>query len=146
MGSDGKQAEVLWIPGGGARWPASTETVAEKKHYIELEGRAIYKFAVKTFVNLIQGVADACGCDVKDIDYIVPHQVNLRIIESAIDKLGYPRDRVEINIPSYGNTSAASVPIALDEAVRGGRVKRGDLVALVAFGAGLTWGSVALRW
>lgn len=146
MQSDGSQAEDLWIPGGGSRYPASQETVDGKRHTIALDGRAIYKFAVKTFVKLISDAADAVGVPVSEIDCVVPHQVNARIIESSLEKLGLPMERVMVNIDKYGNTSAASVPIALDEAVRAGRIKRGDLVVMVAFGAGLTWGSIALRW
>ncbi len=146
MGSDGTQAEVLWIPGGGSRWPACPQTLDERKHYISLDGKAIYKFAVKKFVDLIENSAKAMGIAVDEIDFIVPHQVNLRIIESAIEKLKFPMDRVMVNIDRYGNTSAGSVPIALDEAVRAGRIERGDRIVLPAFGAGLTWGCVALRW
>ncbi len=146
MGSDGDQAEVLWIPAGGTRFPATQETVASKQHTIGLDGRAIYKFAVKKFVHLIENAARKLEIEVNEIDFIVPHQVNRRIIESAIEKLGYPLEKVVLNIDRYGNTSAASVPMALDESVREGRIKRGDLVVMPAFGAGLTWGCVALRW
>jgi len=113
---------------------------------IAMQGREVYKFAINKFVELTQDAARAVGVPVSEIDVLVPHQVNLRIIESASEKLKIPMSRIFVNIEKYGNTSAASVPLAMDEAVRSGRIKRGNLVVTVAFGAGLTWGSVAFRY
>jgi 3-oxoacyl-[acyl-carrier-protein] synthase-3 len=145
MGADGARARAIWVPGGGAAEPASLRTVNERLHYMRMNGREIYKFAVTQMQQLVaQTTADA-GCSVDDLALLVPHQSNLRIIESACERLGLPASKVLINIDRYGNTSAASVPIALHEARVAGRVRPGDLVMLVAFGAGLTWGSVLLR-
>lgn len=137
---------VMSVPGGGSRMPASHESVETRQHYMRLKGREVFKFAVTKMVEEIELCAAKCGVAVADLAMIVPHQVNLRILEYASEKLAYPLERMAINIDRYGNTSSASVPLALDEAVRAGRIKRGDLVVMVGFGAGLTWGSVALRW
>ncbi len=144
-GSDGSGDKLIWLPAGGAREPASTRTVNERLHYLRMRGRELYKFAVVRMQELIaETVADA-GVSVSDIALIVPHQSNLRIIESACRKLGIPDESVMVNIDRYGNTSAASVPLALHEARRDGRIKSGDLVLLIAFGGGLTWASALMR-
>jgi 3-oxoacyl-[acyl-carrier-protein] synthase-3 len=142
----GGQDSVMSVPGGGSRMPASHESVETRQHFMRLKGREVFKFAVSRMVEEIEVCAAKCGVGVKDIAMVVPHQVNMRILEYASEKLGYPLERMAINIDRYGNTSSASVPLALDEAVRAGRIKKGDLVVMVGFGAGLTWGSVALRW
>ncbi len=145
-GSDGSGDKLIWLPAGGAREPASTRTVNERLHYLRMRGRELYKFAVVRMQELIaETVADA-GISVSDIALIVPHQSNLRIIESACRKLGIPDESVMVNIDRYGNTSAASVPLALHEARRDGRIKSGDLVLLIAFGGGLTWASALMRF
>ena len=146
MGADGVRGKSIWIPAGGAAEPASIKTVNERLHYMKMAGREVYKFAVTTMSAILVDTADDAGVNLDDVALIIPHQSNLRIIESACDRARVPLDRVLINIDRYGNTSAASVPLALEEAYRTGRIKRGDLVMTVAFGAGLTWGSILLRF
>lgn len=145
MGADGARGELICIPGGGSRMPPSLQTIADRMHYMKMRGREVYKFAVSQMQALIEQTLVDAGVEARELALIVPHQSNLRIIESAIEKLNFPMDRVMINIDRYGNTSAASVPIALHEAREAGRIKSGDLVMLVAFGAGLTWASALLR-
>ncbi|HLG41755.1 MAG TPA: beta-ketoacyl-ACP synthase III [Planctomycetota bacterium] len=144
--ADGGQGEHVILPAGGALKPGHKLNGDAEEYFIHMNGRAVYKFAVNKFVELTENAAAACGLKVEDIDLLVPHQVNLRIIESAVEKLGIPMERVVVNIHKYGNTSSASVPVALDEAHSAGRFRRGDHLVLVAFGGGLTWGSVALRF
>jgi len=139
-------AEVLVVPAGGSRRPPTAASVAERAHFVKMKGRDVFKFAVKTFTSLIQGTCADAGIRPEDVTLVVPHQVNLRILETATQRTGIDLERCIVNIDRYGNTSAASVPIALDEAVRGGRVAKGDLVLMVAFGAGLSWASTLLRW
>lgn len=145
MGADGGQALAIWVPAGGAKEPASTRTVNERLHYLRMNGREVYKFAVSKMQELMKGTLDDAGVKLDELSLVVPHQSNQRIIESACDKLGLPTSKVVVNIDRFGNTSAASVPVALHEAMSAGRIRRGDLVMLIAFGAGLTWGSVLLR-
>lgn len=145
MGADGSQAGAIWIPAGGSKEPATARTVNERLHYIRMNGREVYRFAVNKMQELLEHTLADAGVAPDELTLLVPHQSNLRIIESACEKLDFPRERVVINIDRYGNTSAASVPVALHEARQQGRVKAGDLVLLLAFGAGLTWGSVLLR-
>ncbi|MCH2373125.1 MAG: ketoacyl-ACP synthase III [Planctomycetes bacterium] len=144
--ADGNGAELIEIRGGGSASPASHETVESKEHLISMNGKEVFKFATKTMVELIETALERNSFKPQDLALIVPHQVNSRIIEAALKKLDLPADRLFLNLERYGNTSAASVPIALDEAVRAGRMNRGDLVLFVAFGAGLTWGYNLLRW
>lgn len=138
--------DVLSIPAGGSRCPASVESVQARNHYIKMAGRETFKFAVKTFSSLIEGTCADAGISPADLKVIVPHQVNQRIIEAACERSAIDVGKCVINIDRVGNTSAASVAIALDEAVRAGRIERGDLVLLVAFGAGLSWASALLKW
>ncbi len=145
QGADGARGMLIAIPGGGARHPASPQTVAERMHYMKMQGREVYKFAVTQMHQVIHSTAQEAGISLDDVKLIVPHQSNLRIIESACAKANFPLDRVVINIDRYGNTSSASVGIGFHEARRDGRIAAGDLVMLVAFGAGLTWGSMLLR-
>jgi len=144
--ADGAGAEALCIPAGGSRLPASAQTVADRMHYIKMNGREVFKFAVTGMIELIQDAAAKMGMAPKDINLVVPHQVNQRIIQAAVDRLDMRQDQFFCNLERYGNTSAASTGIALDEAVRAGRVKPGDTVLLVAFGAGFTWGSATIKW
>lgn len=144
LGADGAGQDLLMLPAGLARMPASHETVEKGLHYIHMDGKAVFKFAVKIVEEAVTKVLDKCGKKVDDISLFIPHQANLRIIDSACQRLKIPMDRVFVNIEKYGNTSSASVAIALYEAVSQGRVKEGDLVVLTAFGAGLSWGSVAI--
>lgn len=145
-GADGGRAKLIWVPAGGAAEPASARTVNERLHFMRMRGREVYKFAVTQMEELIQKTVADAGVALSDVAMIVPHQSNLRIIESACERLAWPMERVLVNIDRYGNTSAASVPLALHEAVVTQRIRRGDLVLLVAFGAGLTWASVLLRY
>jgi 3-oxoacyl-[acyl-carrier-protein] synthase-3 len=142
--ADGQNPELLHLPGGGSRHPASAQTVAEGLHYIKLNGREVYKFAVTRMQELIQEAMSDCRLSVDDVALVVPHQVNQRIIDSAVRHMNFPAEKVMGNLERYGNTSAASVPIALDEAMRCGRLKAGDTVLLVAFGGGFTWASAVV--
>jgi 3-oxoacyl-[acyl-carrier-protein] synthase-3 len=145
LGSDGSGANVLYLPAGGSRIPASHESVEARQHFIQMEGQETFKFAVKAMADSTERVLEKSGLDRSDIDLMVPHQANIRIIEAARKRFGLDEDKVMVTIHKYGNTSASSIPIALDEAVREGRVKQGDLVVMVGFGGGLTWGSTAVR-
>jgi 3-oxoacyl-[acyl-carrier-protein] synthase-3 len=145
LAADGDGWDLLYIPSGGTKKPASTETVENREHYIKLQGREIYKFAVHKMQILIEDALKQCGLTVDDITMVVPHQVNQRIIDSACSHLGFPVDKVYINIDRTGNTSAASIPIALDEARKLGKIKTGDTILFVAFGAGLTWASAVVK-
>ncbi len=141
---EGGAEAVLAQPGGGSRHPASAETVANRMHFMKMGGTRVFKFAVRVFAELVSSVADKYGRD--QIGVIVPHQVNQRIIEAAMQQCGLPMDLVFSNIDRYGNTSAASVPIALREAYDAGRLQKGKLVVMPAFGAGMAWGHLLLRW
>jgi 3-oxoacyl-[acyl-carrier-protein] synthase-3 len=141
---EGGAEGVLAQPGGGSRHPASNRTVEQRLHYMKMGGTKVFRFAVRVFAELVQGVIDRHGRDA--IGLIVPHQVNQRIIEAAMEQVGLPMDMVFTNIDRYGNTSAASVPIALREAADAGRLQRGKLVVMPAFGAGMAWGHLLLRW
>ncbi len=144
LGADGSRFDIIHMEGGGSTLPATPETLAAGKHYIRLRGRDVYRFAVNKMAELINEMA--AGHDPDEIGLVIPHQVNARIIESALDRVGWPRDKVVINIDRYANTSAATVPLAWDEAIAEGRLIQNKLVILVAFGAGVTWGASLLRW
>jgi len=144
LAADGSGTELLYVPAGGARRPPSPETIRNREHYIKLKGREIYKFAVQKMQLLIEDAMDKCGLAPEDISLIVPHQVNRRIIDSACQHVGFPVERVYVNIDHTGNTSSASVPLAFDEARRKGVIGPGDTVLMVAFGAGLTWASAVV--
>lgn len=144
LGADGEGYSFIHMVGGGSRKPASHETVDAKEHAIRVQGREVYRFAVQQMTASIQQMMEGHTYD--DLGLLVPHQVNRRIIDAALERLEWTDEKVMVNIQEYGNTSAASVPIALDEAVRSGRVPKEKLVVLVAFGAGLTWGGVLIRW
>lgn len=144
LGADGSGFEFIHMPGGGSKLPPSQLDLSDDKHYIGLRGRDVYRFAVKYMSLMIRQMLE--GYPDEELSLIVPHQVNLRIIQAALERLGVSEERVMINIQKYGNTSAATVPIALDEALRQGRIEKGKLVCLVAFGAGLTWGGTLIRW
>ncbi|MBI3817758.1 MAG: ketoacyl-ACP synthase III [Planctomycetes bacterium] len=142
--SKGGDPQLLWMPAGGSRLPATHETVEERKHYIKMAGREVYRFAVESMVAMVRKAVDKYGKD--EIALVIPHQMNRRIIESIIERVELDPARVFINIEKYGNTSAASVPVALAEAVAQGRAVPGKLVMLCAVGAGFTWGSIVIRW
>ena len=146
MYSDGTKAELLDIPAGGSKRPATPKTLKERAHYIKMNGPEIFKFAVKIMVESTVNVLDMCGKKPADLNYLAPHQANVRIINSACKRLGLSEEQVLINIQRYGNMSSASIPVVLDEALEEGKIKQGDLLALVSFGAGLTWGAAALYW
>lgn len=146
LGSDGSGAHLLWIPGGGARHPASLETVQNRMHYIKMNGNEVYRFAVNVMTKASLQVVKDAGLTLDDIELFIPHQANIRIIQSAAKSLKVPIEKIFTNVERYGNTSAASVPIALCEAIEQGRVKAGEHIVLVAFGAGLTWAATVIRW
>jgi 3-oxoacyl-[acyl-carrier-protein] synthase-3 len=146
MHSDGELGEVLEVPAGISRNPASDETVAAHEHFIRMQGKKLYPFAVRSMEESTRRCAESAGWSASDIDLFIPHQANLRIIEAVRERLGTPADKVYVNIDRYGNTSSASIPIALDECVRSGRLKPGDKLALAAFGGGATWGASAMTW
>ena len=147
IGSDGEYADInlLGIPAGGSRMPVTQEAIDQKLDKIQMNGREVFKLGVRLMPEAAQRVLRQANISVEDIDLLIPHQANLRIIEAVGDRLGVPREKVYINVDKYGNTSAATVIIALDEAIREGRAKPGDLLLLVTFGAGLTWGSTLLQ-
>ncbi|MCB1282463.1 MAG: ketoacyl-ACP synthase III [Salinibacterium sp.] len=145
-GMDGSQWEAIQRSAGGSKRPINHEIVERREHLMTLKGNEVFKFAVSKFRGLVEQSLEATGHTPADLDLVVPHQVNIRIIESALKKIDIDMDRVYINLDRFGNTSAASVPIAFDEARRAGRVKQGDLISFVAFGAGLAWGSALIRW
>lgn len=145
MSAAGSGTSLLSVPAGGSLLPPSQMTLDERLHYIRMQGREVYKLAVKRNIELVDTTLRETGISVEDITLVIPHQSNLRIIESARDRLGLPKDRMFTNIQKYGNTSAASIPLAIDECRKTGRIKSGDLVLLVSFGAGFTWGSALLR-
>jgi 3-oxoacyl-[acyl-carrier-protein] synthase-3 len=144
--SDGTLCELIMVPGGGSRTPPSEKVIAERLQYIKMKGNETFKVAVRTLEEIARATLSANGLRVEDLDLYVPHQANVRILKAVIERLGLPIEKVLLNLDRYGNTSAASIPIALDEAVREGRVKDGSLVMLGAFGAGLTWASALIRW
>jgi 3-oxoacyl-[acyl-carrier-protein] synthase-3 len=146
LGADGAGGIDLLLPAGGSRQPASADTVAQGQHYVHMNGRQVYRFATRVLVSSAETILTRCGLSVEDIDVYVPHQANVRIIDHAVAKLGIPEDRVVVNVDRYGNTSSASIPLALADAVDGGRVQRGDTVLMTGMGAGLTWGSAIMKW
>ncbi len=146
LGSDGSQADLLMLPAGGSKLPASHKTIESRSHYIQLKGKEIFKLAVNNMVDVIKKTVSENNMKIEDIDLIVPHQSNIRIIEAAMEKLKQPKEKAFINIDRYGNTSSASIPIAIDEIDKGKVLKPGDTVLLVAFGGGLTWSSSIVKW
>ncbi|HEX5545046.1 MAG TPA: beta-ketoacyl-ACP synthase III [Nitrospira sp.] len=144
--SDGTLCELIMVPGGGSRTPPSEKVIAEHLQYIKMKGNETFKVAVRTLEEIARATLSANGLRVEDLDLYVPHQANVRILKAVMERLGLPIEKVLLNLDRYGNTSAASIPIALDEAVREGRIKDGSLVMLGAFGAGLTWASAVIRW
>lgn len=143
--ADGSRARQIWAPGGGAMEPFSPKVLNERLHFIKMRGREVYKFAVTTMLKAIDDALQESGLSIDDVAMVIPHQSNLRIIESAREKLGIPTEKMYVNIDRFGNTSAASIPICLDELRRSGRIGRGDVVLSVAFGAGLTWANAIFR-
>ena len=146
MGADGHKANLLSMPGGGSRCPASAQSLAARLHFLRMDGRETYKNAVTAMQTAATEALRRCELEVSQLKCIIPHQANQRIIDAVADRLGAKPEQMFANVRKYGNTSAASVGIALDEAVRTGRVLRGDLILLVVFGAGLTWGAAVIEW
>ena len=144
--SDGNLNELIAVPGGGSRMPPSQKTIAERMQCIKMKGHETFKVAVRNLEEIARETLAANHLRVEDLDLYVPHQANLRILTAVMERLGLPAEKVMLNLDRYGNTSAASIPIALDEAVRAGRIRDGSLVMLGAFGAGLTWASAMIRW
>jgi 3-oxoacyl-[acyl-carrier-protein] synthase-3 len=146
LGGFGEDEDLLHIPAGGSRCPASAETVAAGGHFIKMKGKEVFKIAVRAMEEAARDILEQHGLAANQIGLVIPHQANLRIIEAIAQSLGLPLDRFLVNLDRYGNTSAASIPIALDEARRAGRIQPGDVTLFVAFGAGLTYGSALIRW
>jgi 3-oxoacyl-[acyl-carrier-protein] synthase-3 len=144
--SDGTLCELIMVPGGGSRTPPSEKVITERLHNIKMKGNETFKVAVRTLEEIARTTLSSNHFQVEDLDLYVPHQANVRILRAVMERLGLPIEKVLLNLDRYGNTSAASIPIALDEAVREGRIKDGSLVMLGAFGAGLTWASAMIRW
>ncbi len=146
IGADGSKGDVLIQAAGGSRLPASIETVEKKLHSVDMNGKEVFKFAVRVMEKASKEVLKKSNLQIKDIDLLVPHQANIRIIDAASKKLDLEKDKIYVNLNKYGNMSAASVPVALDEAIKENRLKKGNNLVLVAFGTGLTWASMAIRW
>ena len=146
MTTEPQGAYMIWLPAGGAKSPPSAETIARGEHYIRMEGKETYRFATRTLATTALAAIEKAGLQPSDIDLFIPHQANIRIIDAVAKGLDLPMDKMFVNLDKYGNTSAASVPIALAEAANSGRIKIGDTVVIVAFGAGFTSGAVAIRW
>lgn len=146
LGADGSRGMVLKVDAGGSRMPATEQTTKERLHYLSMDGSEVFKFAVRIMGSSSLNVIEKAGLTLDDIDFLVPHQANMRIISSAAKKLKLPLEKVQVNLDEYGNMSAASVPVALDEALRNGKIKEGDKTVLVGFGGGLTWGACVIQW
>ncbi len=146
MGADGGLASLLHIPGGGSRTGLTSAALERREIYIRMSGSEVFKHAVRCMSDAAQKALERSGVTIADVDWVVPHQANIRIIEAVASRLGGSPDKFCVNLDRVGNMSAASVPVALDEFVRSGRIRRGDTVLLVAFGAGFTWGAIALEW
>ena len=144
--SDGKLAPLLYRPGGGAADPISERVVCERSHYMKMAGREVFKAAVLTMAEACDEALRRADVSADEVDLLIPHQANIRIIEATAKHAGMPMDKVMVNVDRYGNTSSASIPLALDQAITEGRVKPGSVILLVAFGAGFTWGSAVIRW
>ncbi len=146
MGADGSKAGLLCMPGGGSRCPPSPESLAAGMHYLRMDGKEPFKNAVNAMYTAACEALKRCELDISQIKCVIPHQANRRIIDAVCERLNARPEQIFVNVDRYGNTSAASVAIALDEAVQSGRIHRGDLVLLVVFGAGLTWGAAVIEW
>lgn len=146
IGSDGTLGDILYLPGGGSRMPASVDTVKSGQHFIKMNGNEVFKIAVKTMERISIEILEKNNIDPSDVSIMIPHQANARIIQAVAKRLEVPMEKVFINLDKYGNTSAGTIPIAIDEAVREGRLKDGDIMLMAAFGGGLTWASALYRW
>lgn len=146
LGADGNGASLIEVPAGGSRMPASAETVAGKHHVLRLKGQDVFKQGVRTMTQAVTDILARCGVKQEEVALLVPHQANARILTAVAEALSFPMEKVVMNLAKYGNTSAATIPVALYEAEAEGRLKKGDLVCTVAFGGGLTWGAALIRW
>lgn len=146
LGAEGAGGEFLKLPAGGSRLPASNQTISENKHFVHMAGNEVFKFAIRVMGEAALKALENAGLSHEDVDCLIPHQANIRIIQSAAKRLKLPMEKVFVNVQKYGNTSAASIPIALKEAVDAGKIKKGDIVELVGFGAGLTWAACVIKW
>lgn len=146
LGGDGQYKDFLYVPGGGSALPATCKTVEDGEHYLKMNGNATFKVAVRTMARIFGEMLEEANVKSDDVKIVVPHQANERIDFAVADRLGIPREKFYMNLARYGNTSAATIPIALREAWEEGRIEKGDIVGLVAFGGGFTWGSVLLKW
>jgi len=146
LGADGSAGDLLKLPAGGSRKPATHETVDNGLHYIKMKGNELFKVAVRVLVRAAKEALSRCNLSSEEVNLLIPHQANIRIIQAMAGKAGIPLSKVYINVDKYGNTSSASIAIALDEAVREGRIKPGDIIVLDAFGGGLTWGACVIKW
>lgn len=144
--ADGRFSDLICVPGGGSSLPPSEQMVAERLHCVKMRGNETFKIAVKTMEEAIREAIEAHGFGIDEIDWFIPHQANLRIVKAVGQRIGVPLDRIVVNVDRFGNTSAASIPLALDEAVTNGTIREGQLVVMAAFGAGLTWASGVMRW
>jgi 3-oxoacyl-[acyl-carrier-protein] synthase-3 len=144
--TDGSVAEILAIPAGGSREPITPEVLKAQRHKVVMNGREVFKFAVRALADVAQEALRANGLAAAQVDLVIAHQANQRILDAVLQRLEIPSEKCWINLDKYGNTSAASVPISLDEALRAGRIKRGDVVVMMAIGAGMTWGAAVVRW
>lgn len=146
LGAEGDKAEFLTFRGGGSIGPIDRKLVDEKLYCIKMDGKEVFKFAVRVLEDSVIKVIDLAGLKITDIALLIPHQANIRIVDHVAKKLGLPKNKVYVNLQKYGNTSAASIPIALDEALKEGKIKKGDIVVLAGFGAGLTYGANVIKW
>lgn len=144
--ADGTLTDILTIPGGGSLHPATHETIEARLHKVKMNGREVFKVAVRALAETVEKSLGSLGLTPADVRHVVPHQANIRIVDTVLERLGIPAERAVLNIDRYGNTSSASVPVTLDEGVRSGRIQKGDLVAMMAIGAGMAWGSAIMRW
>jgi 3-oxoacyl-[acyl-carrier-protein] synthase-3 len=146
MHSDGSGGNLLSLEGGGSHYPATEATVHDGRHYIKMDGNEVFRFATRVMASATQEVLDCAGLKIDDIRWIIPHQANIRIIQAAARGLKLPMDRFVVNLHEYGNTSTASIPMAMVEAIEKGQIQPGDKLVMVGFGAGLTWGALAAQW
>ena len=146
LGADGSGGDLLCLPAGGTSRPATEETVRDRLHFVHMAGNEVFKFAVKVMGEAALNALEHAQIDTSEVDWLIPHQANIRIIQSAAKRLKMPMEKVIVNVDKYGNTSSASIPIALEEAIHDGRIKSGQVITMVGFGAGLTWASAVMRW
>ena len=146
MHSDGSGGDLLSIDGGGSRYPATEATIVDGKHFVQMDGKEVFRFATRVMASATHEVLACAGIKIEDVKWIIPHQANIRIIEAAARGLKLPMDRFIVNLERYGNTSTASIPIAMVEALEKGQIKPGEKIVMVGFGAGLTWGALVAEW